>query len=89
MTDENQDEEFPVADVLEVAAGKTIFKDDGWWKAVVVTEPEYSENKELSVYLWMQTDDGNWKRKQKYKVTSKSDWLQEREVIDELIDEVE
>lgn len=75
--------EYPVHDELDVLDGETIFKNDGWWKAVVVCDSWNGE--EVNVYLW-QENDGGWSRKQKYKVSDKQEWLATRGVIDDMAD---
>lgn len=82
MSDDNK---YPVDDTLDVVDGTTLFKDDDWWKAAVVFEGYY-DDEELSLYLW-RNEDGEWKRKQKYNVKSQDDWEDEKEVMDELVDE--
>jgi hypothetical protein len=75
--------EYPVHDELEIIDGETIFKSDGWWKAVVVCDSWNGE--EVNVYLW-QENDGNWNRKQKFKVDDKQEWLAVKGTIDEMVD---
>lgn len=77
-------ENYPVHEELEVIEGETIFKNDGWWKAVVTCD-SWNGN-EVNVYLW-QEKDGNWNRKQKYKVNDKQEWLATRGVVDNMADE--
>jgi hypothetical protein len=78
------DYDFPVHEQLEVQDGETIFKNDDWWKAVVVCD-SWNGN-EVNVYLW-QNQDGDWKRKQKYKINDEGQWLKTKKVIDGFTDE--
>jgi hypothetical protein len=80
---ENAD--FPVHDKLDVIDGETIFKNDGWWKAVVVCD-SWSGN-EINVYLW-QENDGGWRRKQKFKIGDEQEWLAVKSTIDEYVDDL-
>jgi len=76
-----EDESLPVHESIDVIASETLYKNDDWWKAAVLTEGYNDE--EVSVYLWTSTDDG-WKRKQKYTAKSFGDWQDEKEVVSDL-----
>lgn len=80
-----EDSEFPVHDKLDVIDGETIFKNDGWWKAVVVCD-SWNGN-EINVYLWQENDEG-WRRKQKFKVGDEQEWLAVKSTIDEYVDDL-
>lgn len=73
---------YPVHEDLDVDRGVTISKSNKWWKAAL--EIDGYSGREVAVYLWKMTDSG-WKRKQKYKISSREDWDQDREVIDSLV----
>lgn len=77
--------EFPVHEKLSVRESSTVYKNANWWKAVILYES--FGNTEVAVYLW-QHDDGDWKRRQKLKITSADEWESIREVIDLFVDEV-
>lgn len=77
--------EFPVHEKLDVLDGKTIYKNDGWWKAVVVCDSW--DTVEISVYLWQENDDGSWGRKQKLKIREQEEWNQTRSAVDEFTEE--
>lgn len=79
MSDEN---DYPVHEQLDVIDGSTVFKNDEWWKAVVVCD-SWNGN-EVSVYLW-QNQDEKWKRKQKYKIGDAEEWETTRGIIDEFV----
>lgn len=74
------DTDFPVHDIIDVIDGTTIFKNDEWWKAVLLYE---RYGRRIGVYLWKWREDNHeWTRKQKYVVRHQSDWEVEREVIE-------
>lgn len=73
---------FPVHDELDIIDGRTIFKSDKWWKAVVLYEG--FSGREIGVYLWKQTED-RWKRQQKYVIRSEDDWEKDQEAIGTLL----
>lgn len=81
MSDET---EYPVHDELDVIEGETVFRNDNWWKAVVVCDSW--NGPEVNVYLW-QNQDSRWKRKQKFKVDDKQEWLATKSVIDDMVTE--
>jgi len=70
---------FPVHDELEVIDGSTIFKNNNWWKAVVLVDG--FRGREVALYLWKRKGD-DWKRQHKYVVRSKEDWERDREEIE-------
>lgn len=76
---------FPVHEKLEVKDGHTIFKNDDWWKAVVLYDG--FNGTEIAVYLWNEQD-GNWGRKQKFVVNDEDEWEETKEVIDSFLPEV-
>lgn len=80
----SDDTEYPVHEKIDVIEGETIYKNDGWWKAVVTCDSWNGE--EVNVYLW-QENDGQWVRKQKFKVSDKQEWLGTKSVIDDMADE--
>lgn len=80
-------EEYPVSDALRVVDGETIYSTDEWWKAFVSYQYEDSQDSDSvdrAVYLW-HSDDGEWKRKQKYLVRSRDTWITDREYIEEFL----
>lgn len=81
----SENDNYPVNDQIDVLDGETIYKSDGWWKAVVACES--FGNKAVNVYLWRENDDGSWSRKQKYKVSDTQEWSETESAISELTDE--
>ncbi|QSG13740.1 hypothetical protein [Halapricum desulfuricans] len=80
------DEEFPVSDYYSVGTGETVFKSDGWWKAIVLIDQKGSyETQEVMVYLWQETDDG-WRRRQKYTIKDEDSWKEEAGVVESMLD---
>lgn len=76
-------DEFPVHEELEILDGRTIFKSDDWWKAVVLYEG--FSGREIGIYLWKQTED-RWKRQQKYVIRSEEDWEKDLEAVRSLLE---
>ena len=77
-------EDYPVHEELDVVDGQTIYHNDDWWKAVVAYE-SWNGN-EVAVYLW-QKQDGQWRRKQKFKVDDQQEWTAVREAVNDMVDE--
>lgn len=72
--------DFPVHDSLDVIDGSTVYKNEEWWKAVVVYE---SYERRIGVYLWKWRDESDrWVRKQKYVIRDPADWERDREIVD-------
>jgi len=77
--------EFPTSDYYSLAAGKTVFRSDGWWKAIVkIAQKGSYETEEVMVYLWQQVD-GDWRRRQKYTIKSEGSWQDESEIIESVL----
>jgi len=84
--DEDLGEEYPVSDYYGVAEGETVFKSDGWWKAVLkIGEKGDYETEEVMVYLWQKRDE-SWKRRQKYTIKRRSDWKDETDAVESLLE---
>jgi hypothetical protein len=82
-------DELPVSDYYSLGAGKSIFKTDQWWKAIVqVTQKGEYETNNVMVYLW-QRQDGEWRRRQKYTVKSESKWAEESATIEKILSRAE
>lgn len=80
------DGEFPTSDYYSLAAGETVFRSDGWWKAIVkIAQKGSYETEEVMVYLWQEVD-GDWRRRQKYTNKSEESWQDEAEVIESVLD---
>ena len=73
---------FPTSDYLTIGRGETVYRSDGWWKAVVeiVGKGSY-DTQEVAVYVWQagETDD-DWRRRQKY-VAKARGWTDDVEAI--------
>ena len=73
---------FPTSDYLTIGRGETVYRSDGWWKAVVeiVRKGSY-DTQEVAVYVWQagETDD-DWRRRQKY-VAKARGWTDDVEAI--------
>jgi hypothetical protein len=79
-------EDLPVSDYYEVAAGETIFQSDGWWKAIVkISQKGSYETEEIMVYLWQEVD-GDWRRRQKYTIKDEESWEEEADIIESIVD---
>lgn len=80
-----EQEKFPVSDVITVVEGKTVYKTEKWWQAVILGEA--FGRRFVAVYLW-QKQGGRWKRIHKLKVNNLTSWKQIREIIDNLIEKL-
>jgi hypothetical protein len=79
------EEDVPVSDYYEVDGGETVFRSDGWWKAIlkIVQKGSY-ETEEVMVYLWQESED-DWCRRQKHTVRDEQSWHEEVEAIESLL----
>lgn len=75
--------EFPVHDEITVQDGRTVFKDDRWWKAVILYED--FQGLAVAVYVWQNWNGDDWRRQQKYVIRSHEAWEQDRDLIEEFI----
>jgi hypothetical protein len=83
------DKKLPMSDYLTASDFETIYKEDGWWKAVVsvIQKGDYElDTPEVVVYVWNKQD-GDWHRRQKYSIKNHNDWKEEKETIEEVYDE--
>jgi hypothetical protein len=76
------EEKLPVSETMKVVEAITIFKSDKWWAAVALVES--FGRKQLAVYLWNKKDE-RWKRRQKFVIRNKAQWLQYKEAIEKLL----
>lgn len=76
------EEKFPISESLKVIQGITIYKTDKWWAAVALLES--FGRKQIATYLWNKKDD-QWKRRQKFVIRKKGEWLQIKEAIERLM----
>jgi len=78
-------DKFPTHEKLETLEGRTIFKSNDWWKAVVLYDG--FSGRELGIYLWKRSGD-DWKRQQKYVIRSEDDWEADQEAVRPLLKEL-
>lgn len=76
------EEKLPISESIKVIKAETIFKSDKWWAAVALVES--FGRKQVAIYLWNRKDE-LWKRRQKFVVRSKAQWLQFKEAIEKLL----
>jgi len=74
--------EFPVHEKVKVLDGKTIFRTDKWWMAVLKVE-SFGKNS-VNVYLWVKRGD-KWKRQQKLTIRGREQWSLIKEAVEKLI----
>lgn len=77
--------DFPAHEVLNIKDGKTVYKNDKWWRAVILYK-RHGETR-IGTYLWVKKND-EWKRKQKYAVRSPEDWEKEKEIIEKFMHKI-
>ena len=83
--DDDLGEECPVSNYYSVAEAETVFKSDGWWKAVLkIGKKGNYETEEVMVYLWQKRDE-SWKRRQKYTIKRRNDWRDEADAVESLL----
>ena len=75
-------EDFPVSAKLKVIKGKTLYKTEKWWSAVVVLDS--FGRKQVAVYLWGKSND-QWKRRQKLVVKNKEEWDRLKEAMEDVL----
>ncbi len=76
------EKKFPVSETLKVVDGKTLYKNDRWWSAVVALES--FGRKQVCIYLWNKKGD-EWKRRQKFVVTGQSNWEKLKAAVESLL----
>ena len=81
------EENFPVSETLKIIKGKTIFKSDSWWSAVILLNS--FGRKQIATYLWQKNNNNVWKRRQKFVVSNKDNWNKYKDTIDEYLPEIE
>jgi len=78
-------EDFPISEKLKVIKGKTLYKTDKWWSAVILLES--FGRKQVAVYLWDKRND-QWKRRQKFVVKNKEEWQRLKEAIEDILQHI-
>lgn len=81
-----EEEKFPVDETVHVIDGRTIYRTQKWWCAVILANM-FGHDK-IMVYQW-QNRDGQWKRKQKFGINFAKDWVAIKSAIDEFIPKLE
>jgi hypothetical protein len=76
------EEMLPVSEKLKVLQYETIFKSSKWWSAVALLES--FGRRQVALYLWARRGD-KWKRKQKYVIHSRGEWIQIRDAVERFI----
>jgi len=76
---------LPISEKLKVLEGFTVYKTEKWWSAIALVES--FGRKQIAVYLWTKRED-QWKRKQKFVVHNKAEWLQIKDAIEKLLPEL-
>jgi len=76
------EKKFPVSESIKVLEGTTLFKSDKWWGAVLLVES--FGKKQIATYLWNKKGE-EWKRRQKFVIRDKGQWLQIKEEIEKLM----
>ena len=76
------EEKLPVSETLKIIESVNLYKTDKWWSAVALVES--FGRKQVAVYLWNKKGD-QWKRRQKFVIRKKDDWMRVKEIIDKLI----
>ena len=77
-----KEEKFPVHETVKVVDGKTIYKTEKWWLAVLKTESFGRSS--VAIYLWVKRKD-EWKRQQKLTLRDKDTWEKVKEAVDKFI----
>jgi len=76
------EEKLPISERLKIVEGINLFKTDKWWSAAVLIES--FGRKQVAVYLWNKKGD-QWKRRQKFVIRDKNQWMRTKEAVEKLI----
>jgi len=76
------EEKFPTSETLKIIEGINLYKSGKWWSAVVLLES--FGRKQIAIYLWNKKGD-QWKRRQKFVIQNKDQWMHIKETIEKLI----
>jgi hypothetical protein len=77
-----ESEKYPVSETLKILEGKTIYKTEKWWSAVLLLDS--FGRKQIATYLWQKSGD-QWKRRQKFVIQNNEEWGKIRTLIEELL----
>jgi len=81
---QEQKEQLPVDEAIQVIDYRTIYKTPKWWCAVLLGNM-FGHDK-IMVYLWQWNDKmGGWKRKQKMGINFEKDWENIKKAVDEFM----
>ena len=72
----------PVSEKLKVIDSATLYKTDKWWSAVALIES--FGRRQIAFYLWMRRGD-QWRRRQKFVVHDKGEWLRIKEAVEKFL----
>jgi len=78
------EEKFPVHKAVEVLYGRTIFKTDRWWMAILKVKVKGRPS--FGLYFWI-FDDEYWHRKQKITILDKDTWELIKKAVDRAFEE--
>jgi len=76
------EEKLPVSSELKVIESINLYKTSKWWASVALIES--FGRKQIAIYLWTNKN-GEWKRKQKFVIHSKEEWLKVKEAVEQLL----
>jgi len=76
-------ERYPISEKIKLLEGITLYKSNKWWSAVTLVEA--FGRKQIAIYLWAKKGE-DWKRRQKYVIHNKGEWLQIKEAVEKLVD---
>lgn len=76
------EEKLPVSETLKIIESVNLYKTDKWWSVVALVES--FGRKQVAVYLWNKKGD-QWKRRQKFVIRKKDEWIRIKEIIDKLV----
>jgi hypothetical protein len=80
----NVEEPLPISAYYEVVSHIDLFKGSKWWGSVVLYRRPGGRRCEIGLYLWVKKET-QWKRKNKFVIRNRGDWLLIRESVDKLI----
>jgi len=80
MSDKTE-EKLPISEFYKVVDSATIFKNQGWWEAIVVFE-SYGK-RSIGLYLWQKRQDV-WKRKHKFNIRNLEEWNKLKNAVEQL-----
>jgi len=81
----SSEEKLPVSEALTIIDYRTLYKSGKWWSAVALVEA--FGRRQIAVYLWINKD-GQWKRKQKFVIHNKGEWLSIKNAVEELLPQI-